>query len=384
MCENPKYIPGNPSRVVPCQKCGECVQQRRMSFIGRAIAETRFARRALFATLTFGGGDENHNAVVFNYRLVQNYLKSLRKAGCPVRYHCIGELGTERGRVHFHLLLWFQEDKTPPWRLDWSCKQKFWDHGFSEYTECNTGWIAYIAGYISEGTSAVSKRRKKTKRAEDRVISHGSKNPLVGGPFFDMLAWRHVQAGIAPRDNSYSFGESLRTDGTKFDYWMGPTAKEYYCRRYLVWWRAYHGDAHPPSSYLIDDYLDDEARRRVKNPATAEEIDAECARILGDARKNLRVRVPVPEVCPRTGRIYQATDTRAPVEYDQALLVWRYPAIAEEGVSPLYWSFDNEGRPAWFPVIRGDDWARKRQAEIAQRIAASRRLRGIAYDHEVR
>lgn len=98
MCSNLQYLGGYPPRVAPCLVCRECKTRRLMDIVGRCIAESQYAVATSFATLTYGGGDENHAASMFTYRHVQLYLKQVRRAGYPLRYYAVGEYGTERGR----------------------------------------------------------------------------------------------------------------------------------------------------------------------------------------------------------------------------------------------------------------------------------------------
>ena len=82
-----------------------------MDWQGRCIAEAATAKAAFAVTLTYGRdamGEKLHErAVVMTYSDVQRYLKLLRRHRYTVRYFCAGEFGSEKGRVHWHIILFF-------------------------------------------------------------------------------------------------------------------------------------------------------------------------------------------------------------------------------------------------------------------------------------
>lgn len=289
--------------------------------------------------------------------------------------------------IHWHVILWWQKvnpvglvlpgKTTPVLKGDWSCVQSFWPHGHSKYVECNNNKIAYVAGYVSGGQSAHSKQIKQPKREADRVIAKGSKNPLVGGRFFDDLARRHVDQGLAPQDKSYSFDCSRTRSGMKFDYWMGPSAKEYFCRRYIHHWRRRHGNAHPPVSEMLMQYDDDLARRECKELGiTDADILSEMAKLRENSGRHLRKAVYPPTRCPVTGVTLGDDDTRFPVTWDHSLLVWRYPARPESGVQTLYWCPSDTGGGDWYSRIIDPKSLRARRAHWDAKLEEIKRLHG--------
>lgn len=97
---------------VPCGHCCECVAIRQMSYVQRIQLEAK-KNHLFFSTLTYN--DESLPTIEVNGRCiryadvsdVQKMVKRLRKSkvfGRPFRYLAVSELGSKRGRPHFHIL----------------------------------------------------------------------------------------------------------------------------------------------------------------------------------------------------------------------------------------------------------------------------------------
>lgn len=121
--ENPNYGKGNigynflkdcDSRYIniPCGYCPDCIAVKQMYWVQRIQMESLY-NHLFFGTLTY---DDKHLPVItideFDIRYacaddVVLTLKRLRKDyafGVPFRYFFVSELGTKKGRPHFHIL----------------------------------------------------------------------------------------------------------------------------------------------------------------------------------------------------------------------------------------------------------------------------------------
>lgn len=120
ICPNPILVRrGTPQEMyVPCGKCYYCLQNYRNMWITRLKAENLHATDGLFVTLTY---DDQHlpvEAYVDTYtgevlykqypnkKGFQKFLKRLRK-NFPFRYFAVPEYGDSTGRVHWHVLFFF-------------------------------------------------------------------------------------------------------------------------------------------------------------------------------------------------------------------------------------------------------------------------------------
>lgn len=121
---NPNY--GNKSKLisklsdtssqfinVPCGHCSECVAVRQMSIIQRVQME-ELENHVFFCTLTYNDvampvitSSTGYDIRYADVSDVQKMIKRLRKSnafGRKFRYFGVSELGSSRGRPHFHLL----------------------------------------------------------------------------------------------------------------------------------------------------------------------------------------------------------------------------------------------------------------------------------------
>lgn len=121
MCISPNLLSDGQS--VACRKCWQCLEHKIDNWVGRCIAESKTSVASAFITLTYGRdehGNESHvRAAVLTYSDVQKYFKQLRNRGVKLRYLVVGELGSAKGRAHWHVLVFFP--KTVP--------DGFWDYG---------------------------------------------------------------------------------------------------------------------------------------------------------------------------------------------------------------------------------------------------------------
>lgn len=247
---------------VPCRECWQCIENRVNDWVGRCIAESKTTVGGTLAmTLTYGrdeeGREDHPRAKVLTYSDVQKFLKLLRYHGYPARYFSVGEYGSEKGRSHWHIVLFFV-DRMPPlvgvdeyaravvegreverfmWhRLDEKGQvvivdrkpALWWKHGLIHVEDVTYGSVRYNTKYICKGIG------------EDERQGHlmPSKKPPLGTAYFRQLAERYVAAGLPLKGLGYSFDECRDEDGNLVEFWLHGKAAEDYVEHYIeTWWK---------------------------------------------------------------------------------------------------------------------------------------------------
>ena len=106
---------------VPCGHCRECIRAKQNSVVQRVQQESRF-NHLFFCTLTYSPEtlprlEVNGRSIRYaDTRDLRNCIKMLRKYnafGMPFRYLSVSELGSLRGRPHFHVLFLFPKAYFP-------------------------------------------------------------------------------------------------------------------------------------------------------------------------------------------------------------------------------------------------------------------------------
>lgn len=134
MCISPTLIPnpnyGSKSRYsflkdtksrfikVPCGVCAECVHTRQLSLVQRCICES-LSGYPFFVTLTYNNESLPFLECSTGYKIryadfsdFTNMVKRLRSCnafGRQFRYMAVSELGSKRGRPHFHALFFLEK-----------------------------------------------------------------------------------------------------------------------------------------------------------------------------------------------------------------------------------------------------------------------------------
>lgn len=189
-------LPVHGDLTVRCRRCQRCRNFRRAMWTNRTLerlAET--PGRIWFVTLTF---DEPNYALITKqkagplsdaefraassegYKLVQKYLKLVRKGGtyvheedgikvqppATVRYVCTAEAGEKGGRLHYHFLL--MEHGEPIKKRFLQQKWKFGHSHVKLVDERNDRRLAnYVCKYLTKSLSArvyASQKLSKTER----------------------------------------------------------------------------------------------------------------------------------------------------------------------------------------------------------------------------
>lgn len=237
MCVSPSKIHLKDHGVVtvPCRDCSRCRYNKLHDWLGRCYAESLHATMTVVLTLTYRDR-EGFDGVTAHYEDVQNMLKHLRADGFPVRYIVCKEWGTKKGRVHWHIVLFFQ-DMAPLFEFNQTKYEwKYWRWGYTYADVCDYHSLKYVMKYVlkEEGTGKQSFLRM-------------SKKPIIGYQHICKLAQRAVDAGHKPKNPSYRFeGIKLRTGpnaGKARVFWLSARAAEIFKTEFLKRYFAKHGRA---------------------------------------------------------------------------------------------------------------------------------------------
>ena len=111
MCINPSFIwvqcgPKWEKQPVGCKACWRCKRNRVNDYVGRCLAEAAVSSHTCVVGLTYAPRDDLADKLL-QPRHFQLFMKLLRRAGHKVRYFVAGEYGDEKGRAHFHAILFF-------------------------------------------------------------------------------------------------------------------------------------------------------------------------------------------------------------------------------------------------------------------------------------
>lgn len=140
----------------PCGCCKECLSARRKQWRTRLIHEVQFGghTNALFVTLTID--ESNYEKYRANPNLaVRRFTDLLRKTyGRSVKYFLVTELGGERGRLHFHGILFdlpfIPARKNPSFKVINRLLHRFWKIGITWVGWCREETASYIVKYITK------------------------------------------------------------------------------------------------------------------------------------------------------------------------------------------------------------------------------------------
>lgn len=89
---------------VPCGKCAFCIKKSIDAWCLRLYHEMEVSSSAFFLTLTYNDEHQPPGDEV-SKRDLQLFIKRLRKVNPGIRYFAIGEYGTEKGRPHYHAVI---------------------------------------------------------------------------------------------------------------------------------------------------------------------------------------------------------------------------------------------------------------------------------------
>lgn len=263
MCISPRQL--EDGTQVRCRNCWQCRAARIDDWVGRCIAESKTVAGANAITLTYGrdkstesvtyGDAEHERAAVLTYSDVQKYFKKLRKVrkrgpngekyGYPCRYFVTGEYGSQKGRAHWHVIVFWLE-RVPPHEVGKRFLEEHWDHGVSFWTAPSYEDFRYNCKYILKGMG----------EAERQGHLSMSKKPLLGAAYFVRMARDYAKQGLAPKDGYYTFPEALRKNGQRVRFELSGAAKALFIEAWAKAWGEFHGDKPMPHSDWSAQHLD--------------------------------------------------------------------------------------------------------------------------------
>lgn len=323
MCKAPQTLADG--TIVGCRNCSQCLGRAVDDWSGRCIAESKFATAPFFVALTYGreldergeqvGSSDHLRALLLTYSDVQKYMKRFRASGYRPRYFAVGEYGSFKGRAHWHLLIFWQDNahviaERKQHNADVLAKRKrgkvrpvpdgpipdhvastrdnpkrfmeaHWKHGWSTWEPLGGSTDPDDFGTTAEDTAAAVRYvckylYKDFGEAEKQAMCRMSKKPLLGAAWIHERARLHVDQGLAPQDLFYSFPDVADRQGNIKQFMLRPgsAAADLFCQSYLDQWAAAHegrctplltpegqiyavwGERCTPPSALIDEYSD--------------------------------------------------------------------------------------------------------------------------------
>lgn len=359
MCLTPKFVVHDGlTHEIACRKCKLCRLNRVNDWVGRCIAEKQTAAACSFVTLTYGGdnkvtGEKTElGASILIYSDVQRFIRKYRDAGYPVRYLLSGEYGDLKGRAHWHLLLFWEIEAPPVMAGAEQFTDSFWCHGkcdpamegmpfgFSHWiNDVSERDVRYVCKYLlkSEGMDTVFKM---------------SRFPPLGDEYFRRRAHEHARQGLLPRDAFYSFPEVRDKSGLPRQFVMQGVTVDNFAREFIRAWQGLYG-SHPldvgHSDWLMS-WCDTQASR----------LESESLE-----RRSMGSRPTFPP--PADYGAYRFWETRNVYFAD--------PVDGFRCLPRLFWSFDEEGYPAWQDVIVSATEAVRRRSALKTKSDASESYR---------
>lgn len=142
-----KYI------YVGCGKCAWCRKEKRDEWFIRFKVESQYNKFVKFITLTYNDDnlpfflDEETGECGYYASKddCQKFIKRLRKRGFKFKYFLVSELGTDSGRLHYHALL-FTDDNISNDDIS-----KVWNKGITDCQNANDAQLKYVCKYILKG-----------------------------------------------------------------------------------------------------------------------------------------------------------------------------------------------------------------------------------------
>lgn len=242
MCINPVRIP-NQMDPVACRNCWQCHKRRINDWVGRCLAEAETADQTIAVTLTYA--KDEPNAATLVYRDFQLFMKRLRREGHKVRYIVAGEYGTKKGRAHWHAVLFLYGEKTIDVKYDRRQEWPVWGHGFVYFQKPDFEGFRYVLKYILKD--------------QEQRSAHGhfamSKKPLIGWPYFERLAQKHVEQKIAPQTIQYTFKEARDQKRQIIKFHMQGKLRERFFATFERKWQEAYG-TEPPYSEVAENTYD--------------------------------------------------------------------------------------------------------------------------------
>ncbi|CAD0186690.1 hypothetical protein RUESEDTHA_03600 [Ruegeria sp. THAF57] len=217
MCSNPQTANDDNGNQLTfaCRVCNDCITARKNDWIARGMAEMATSQQTLVINLTYRNNPDEtlpDAAKAFRYSDVQRFLKHLREryydeyhTRNELRYVIAGERGSQKGRVHWHMIIWGDRPfkhlgqwrdekfrsipanrpgKIPGTNVYYRDHWSFWPHGHVTTDEPTQGTLAYVLKYALKDQFNIVKSAGTMREA--KAENHGasyfrmSKVPPIG------------------------------------------------------------------------------------------------------------------------------------------------------------------------------------------------------------
>lgn len=194
--------------TVPCGYCRVCVATRKSNWTGRLIAEASTSSSVAFVTLTYKSEPENFAVA---YRDIQLMLKGFRERlererGTKLRFFCSGERGEKNGRLHWHLLFFFDKPLTMR-RTKKRQLWHFWKHGWAHIQNLASDNMLRKVRYVA-------KYCVKDAGKDRETFMRCSLRPGIGSEYFARMAIDLARAGL-PASGGFKVGNVSYTRGPR-------------------------------------------------------------------------------------------------------------------------------------------------------------------------
>lgn len=138
---------------LPCGQCFGCRRKKAVQWGARAVHETFLHPFSSFITLTY---EDAPSGLI--HRDYQHFMKRFREnnSELQIRQLMCGEYGDQRGRPHFHALIWgtdFFHDRrrfkqaNGYWLYNSAKLDSYWGHGYATISNVTFESAAYVGGY---------------------------------------------------------------------------------------------------------------------------------------------------------------------------------------------------------------------------------------------
>jgi hypothetical protein len=230
-------------------------------WIGRLCAEAHTATAVRFVTLTYGGGYDDPTAYTLRYGHIQKLFKRWRKAGHQFRYAIVGEYGSEKGRAHWHALLFFTGRTMPEHELNERIHVEGWDYGHTywEVPRSKSGTCAYIFKYLDKPGTAKERMRFSTGLGSEWLMEYARERARAGVQLWPEGPPTFTVPGITRTKLKAEERAAYRGSMPLFWYVIPPDSKlvELMCRAYFETW----GHCRPKKmiriqNRIVEDQLD--------------------------------------------------------------------------------------------------------------------------------
>lgn len=227
-----QFKPGPPLKLkLPCGKCAQCYLEKARQWAVRAMHETQMHAESCFATLTV----EDDDKITLEEKDYTNFVKRLRhKRFNTISYLMCGEYGDEKGRPHYHALIWGYRplDAKPTSTLGNSPYStsseldKLWGHGGTSIGEITFESASYVARYTMKKLDKNSHRcmyvDSSTGQTWELYPEYSHMSRQIG------ISWlQKYLTDVYPKDEVISRGTKARPP-RRYDKYLEETQKETY------------------------------------------------------------------------------------------------------------------------------------------------------------